>query len=291
MMWLVLAIASAICESLKDVVGKSSLKANVDSYLVSWALIAFTMPVFIPTFIYAYIPLNSLNRTFWYSLLADTILSAISTVFYIKALAKADLSITVPLVSFSPFFLVFTSYWLLREIPKPLAFLGVLLVVAGAYILNQSQNNRGLLAPLKSLFTQQSSRLMLGVALCWGWTSAFDKLGVQNSSPLFFAASLYILTTVLLFPVLLWRWQSQQVGFQLRCNFLQLLLMGTLFAAAMIFQLEAVNQTLAVVAVSIKRTSLLWSVLWGHLFFLEAGFKQRLFGAAIMLLGAICVLI
>lgn len=32
--------------------------------------------------------------------------------------------------------------------------------------------------------------MMLGVALCWGFTSALDKIRIQNFSPLFFDAYL-----------------------------------------------------------------------------------------------------
>jgi len=44
MTWFLLAAATAIFESFKDVTSKRSLK-NVNVYIVSWALIFFTLPL------------------------------------------------------------------------------------------------------------------------------------------------------------------------------------------------------------------------------------------------------
>lgn len=158
MNWLFFALASAIFESLKDLVGKYNLaNRKINPYLVGWSLVAFTLPVYIPIFFSSYIPLEKLSPQFWLALLADSTLSAISNFLYIIALEKADLSLVVPMVSFSPIFLIFTSYWLLGEIPKTSALLGVLLVVAGAYILNTRTSNKGIFAPLLAIATQPAS--------------------------------------------------------------------------------------------------------------------------------------
>ena len=53
------------------------------------------------------------------------------------------------------------------------------------------------------------------------------------------------------------------------------------------------RQTLTLVAyvIAIKRTSVCFGVLWGHLIFHEKGMKERLTGAVVMVLGVVLIVL
>jgi len=51
----------------------------------------------------------------------------------------------------------------------------------------------------------------------------------------------------------------------------------------------AINLTLVAYVISIKRLSIIFSVIFGFLLFKEKGFKERLTGAIIMVLGVILI--
>ncbi|MFM9158013.1 MAG: EamA family transporter, partial [Dolichospermum sp.] len=111
-----------------------------------------------------------------------------------RALRFGDISLTIPLMGFSPLFLAIASPLILNEFPAKTQLIGILLICFGAYFLNLKPKENNYLAPLKSLMTTQSSQLMLIVAFLWSLTTSFDKIGAKNSSPLFFSASLYFCT-------------------------------------------------------------------------------------------------
>ena len=73
---------------------------------------------------------------------------------------------------------------------------GILCIVAGAYLLQIQSTAQGWFAPFKAIIQQPGPRRMLSVALIYSFTSNFDKIGVQNSSPLFWSLSITSMMTV-----------------------------------------------------------------------------------------------
>jgi uncharacterized membrane protein len=68
-----------------------------------------------------------------------------------------------------------------------------------------------------------------------------------------------------------------------------LILIGLFAALAVSLQMIAISMTLVAYVISIKRVSILLSVLWGALLFGETGLRERLVGTLLMLLGVIAV--
>ncbi|HEY9838498.1 MAG TPA: hypothetical protein V6D27_16555, partial [Vampirovibrionales bacterium] len=68
---------------------------------------------------------------------------------------------------------------------------------------------------------------------------------------------------------------------------LGLSLMGCCTAIAVLFQMQALKLTLVVQVIAIKRTSVLFGVLWGKFLFQESGIRDRFWGATTMLLGVV----
>ncbi|NCQ86123.1 MAG: DMT family transporter [Microcystis aeruginosa W13-18] len=286
MSWLYFSFAAAFFESLRDVFSKIiTNKGNqpLDEYLVAWSLRAFTLIIYLPWLLLSPHPIPTIGQDFWWALLADATLSTIGGILYMRALRYGDLSLTVPLMGFSPLFLVMASPVLLHEFPSKAQFLGILLVCLGAYCLNLNHGERNYLAPLKSLITNQPSRLMIIVAFLWALTTSFDKIGAKNSSPLFFSASLYFCTALISFPIVVIfspNWLSK-----LKANFAKLTLLASLKALDMWFHVMAIASTVAANSVAVKQSSLLMSVGYGYFLFHEKNVKQRLFGCIIILAG------
>ncbi len=66
-----------------------------------------------------------------------------------KAIQVSDLSLAVPMVALTPFFLLLTSPLLVGEFPAPLGVVGIVLIVAGSYLMKVRERARGLLAPFR----------------------------------------------------------------------------------------------------------------------------------------------
>ena len=101
---------------------------------------------------------------FWSALIVSGTLLCATNILYVQALRDADLSLTAPLLTFTPIFMLVTSPLMLGEFPGPRGLLGMLLIVAGSYVLNLHARHRGWWAPFVALAEQPGSRCMLGVA-------------------------------------------------------------------------------------------------------------------------------
>ncbi|MEG3926761.1 EamA family transporter [Microcoleus sp. T3_D1] len=284
MTWLILGLLTAFFEAVKDVFGKQNLKKS-DEYVVAWSLSFFSVIFLIPWVVYTGIP--TLNSQFWLALLIGGSINAVTSLLYIKAIKVSDLSLTLPLVALTPLFMLVTSPLIVGEYPKLFDYIGILLIVGGSYLLNIKEKSKGYLAPFKALLDEPGPKLMLIVALLWSIASNFDKIGVTNSSPIFWLFSLFGTISVLLLPVLLHK--TPNPGRKILKQLPMLAAMGSFNAIGVLFQMQALTLTFVVQVIAIKRTSVLMGVLFGHLIFKEKDIQQRLLGAGIMILGVLFI--
>ncbi|MFA5358034.1 MAG: EamA family transporter [archaeon] len=284
MPWPIFSFLSAFFQSLDDVFGKKSLK-KIDEYIVAWGGVLFAIPFLIPVFILTGIP--EIGGKYWIALAAGGSLNIIALILYMRAIKSSDLSITVPMVAFTPLFLLVTSPIMLGEFPSFFGILGVILIVFGAYILNINKAQQGFFAPFKALLKEKGPRLMLLVAFIWSITSNFDKVGSLNSSPFFWTLSIHLFIAVGMIPLLLITSRRKIKG--VKENYKTLLPMGFAGAISSVFNMVAISLTFVAYAISIKRTSTIMTVFFGHTLFNEKGFKERLAGTIIMVLGVISI--
>jgi drug/metabolite transporter (DMT)-like permease len=285
MTWLLFASLTAIFESFKDVVSKVSLE-TVDEYIVSFCLISFQLPLLFLVLLTN--PLPEIKPNFLPALFSCSILNLFSFLMYVKAIRLADLSLTVPLITLSTLFFLITSPVIVHEYPSPINALGMGIIVFGSYILNFNQTKQGFFAPLKFMWKEKGCQLMLFVALIWSVTANIDKVGVLNSSPVFWLSCHYSFIALGMVPIV-WHKSADKLH-QIRLYFPSLFAMGLFGAIAVLFQMRALELTLVARVISVKRISTMLTVIWGFVIFHEKNFRERILGAAIMLVGVFLVL-
>lgn len=280
----IFAFLTAFFESVKDLFSKKGLHA-VDEYIASFSFKFFALPFLIPFVLVFGIP--HIGSNYLIALIIDGLLNVVTIVLYMRAIKVSDLSITVPLVAFTPLFLLMTSPLILGEYPAPIAVIGVIFIVFGSYLLNISKVNDGLLGPFKALLKKKGPKLMLLVAFLFSITSNIDKIGVQNSSPIFWAFSINIFVMLALIPLIFIK--SEHDFSSIKTDFKVLFPIGFFSALTIIFQMIAISLTLVAYVISIKRVSVVFGVLWGRFFFKETGIKERLTGTLVMVLGVVLI--
>lgn len=286
MAWLFLALGAAFCESCKDVASKSGLR-QLDAAVAAWAFSFFSLPFLLPLLILLEIP--ELSGEFWLALVIGGGLNLLALLLFMRAIQASDLSAAVPLIAFTPLFLLLTSPLLVGEFPGSWGLGGVLLIVIGAYLLNLRERHQGYLAPLRAILTNPGPRLMLAVAFIWSLTSNIDKIGVQHSSPFVWGAAINLLMAGALLPAVLLRMRG---GLRLSRSHLPVLLpIGLFNALTLIFQFLALTLTLVPYVIAVKRSSTLISVIMGHYLFGEIGLRERLGGASLMFLGLVLIIL
>ncbi len=284
MFWFIFAFLTAFFKSTKDVFSKKGLK-DIDEYIVAWALRFFALPFLLPLLFFIKIPV--IGNQFWLALFIGGSLNVVTTILYMKAIKVSDLSITIPMVTLTPLFLLITSPLIIGEFPNIFGIVGILLIVMGSYMLNIKKKSQGYFAPFKALLEEKGPRLMLIVAFIWSITANFDKIGLLNSSPIFWVIAINIFITLCMFPIMFYK--SRGKIKQIPVNLHALLPIGLFSSLALICQMTAISLTLVVYVISIERTSAIISVLFGYLIFKEKGIKERLMGVTIMLIGILFI--
>lgn len=284
MAWIFFAFLTALFRSLTDVAGKFGLK-NMNEYIVAWAMNFFALPLLVPLLFFIKIP--EITEGFWLAILVSGTLNIATAILYIKAIKLADLSLVIPLSAFTPLFLLITSPIIVNEFPHFMGLIGIFLIVSGSYILNLKERKKGLFAPFKALIRNRGAQLMLLVAFIWSITSNFDKIGIKNSSPVFYGIAVTIFITVGITPIVFFK--SRKNIKQIPNHLKTLIPIGIFQGLMMIFHMIAVSMTLVAYLISIKRTSAVISVFFGSIIFKEKSLKERILGAIIMIIGVLCI--
>ncbi|WP_319585095.1 DMT family transporter [uncultured Pseudodesulfovibrio sp.] len=208
----------------------------------------------------------------------------ISIILHYRAIRMSPLSLTLPFLSFTPVFVLFTGGLILDETLTTQGIVGMLLVVLGGYVLNLDATRYGYLGPIKAIWKEPGSALMLVVAFIYGLTSVGGKVMILDSSPLFAAVTIFILYGLILTAILL---LTGKASFKNITRNHQLgALAGLIVFAEMVCHNMAMSLVAAAYMITIKRTTGVFSVLYGWFLFHETGIRYRLLGTAIMTVGA-----
>ena len=123
---------------------------GIDIYTKIVLLNITTVPFLVLGFIFFGMP--RATPMFYAVIFINIIIFFVAQMLMIKSLEVSNLSVSIPMLSFTPVFLLLTSYLMLNEFPTLAGLLGVLLVVLGSYILNLHESKQGYLEPVKSIF-------------------------------------------------------------------------------------------------------------------------------------------
>ena len=281
-MWFLLALAAGFCNALSAAFSKKALQ-NVDAYIVPFAMALFALP-----FLAAAVVLNGWKTPvflFWPSILASGLINVAATIIMMRALKSGDFSLTIPYFAFTPLFLVVTSYFMLGETVKLVGFIGIVLIVFGAYVLNW--NKSGLFEPFRSFAKNTPSQLALLTAFLYSISTNFDKIGIKNSDFFIYPTALYVFQLLFFLPVAAAR--AAKNFSPVRNNLPVLFLVGFISAASLFLYSAALSSGTAAYTIALQRTLVLWSVLIGYFAFKEKGVAARFAGAGLMLAGVLLI--
>jgi len=285
-MWILLALLCSLFNALQGAHGKRIL-GRIDPYVVTWAMFPYALPFLLLALWAAGLP--QVKPSFWPALAATLAINLLAFTLYVRAIKLSPLSLTFPFLAFTPLLLVLTGYVALGELPDALGAVGILLIVAGAYVINLDRLREGLLGPVRHIARERGSLLMLIVAALWAISAAADKVALLNSSPFFFLVVFHILFPVCYFPVLLVKASGHKR--QILREAPALLAFAFVGALMVLFQMAAVRLTLVSYVIALKRAGMLFSILLGYFFFGERQLRIRLAGASLMVAGVGCILL
>jgi len=283
-MWITLSIITAVSLALRD----NQIKKLVNSFdplVVSWGLYLVSIPILVILTLFWGIP----DFSGWCvkAILIGGGCDALASLLYVQAIKSGDLSKSIPMLSFIPVFQLLTTPLVLSEYPSLLGGIGVIIVVIGAYLINVSEKSGGILGPIRSLFSDRSCRLMLGVAFLWSISAVYHKIGVRSYPAYFWVLLVSIFICSVLYPFVHyftgppWKKVIPRLNKLAFPAVLHITTLITLYAAIALTQIAYVS--------SIRRLSILISVIIGIVILKEGRIKPKLIGATVMVGGAVTI--
>ena len=278
---ILICIISAFFWSMFDLTRKLSLK-KINSVNL---LLIFTLAQFLIFLVWIFIDDFSINFTPYF--LPGIILIFIglfSALLFLKAIKQSDLSLTIPLLSFSPMFSSIFSFFFLNEQLSKIQYLGVFLIIFGTLILySKKLTFDDILKSFKIILKNSSAKLMIIVSIIWSLTPVLDKLCLEHSSINFhgFIQSLgMIILLIFLFK------KNKVQTLNAKKNWRLILLTVFVGSTATILQFYAILTNYVPIMESIKRSvGHLSSVFLGKIFFNEEINKPKVIGVIVLSVG------
>jgi drug/metabolite transporter (DMT)-like permease len=309
MLWIFLALLGAIANAAYFIIIKKYIPALDPKILTG---IGFTIGGILLFAMSASRGFPAIGPEFFPAVAITGVLNICGLSLIFKALSSSDLSLSVPMLSFTPVFLIGTSYVILHEVPSFFGFLGICIIVSGSYVLNISAGHEHVLDPIRSMMRNRASWYMLLVAFLFAVSINFDKIALLNSDP-FFGMALTVSSIGIAFLLLsaysltVRRYQNTDLpphplkkseqqetpaGSLPHKQFVILTFLIGLFVAIEAASIN-VAYTLQIVpyVIAIKRLSIIFMVLYGTIVLAEGDITKRVTGAVIMVLGAMIILL
>ncbi len=284
-MWVLLTLVCALSLATSDALTKRALRV-ADERLAAWLRLLVCAPPLLALLLIVERP--PIDGYFWLALGAGMPLEVLSFYLYIRALRVSPMSLSLPFLAFTPVFLIGIGWLILGEKPTLFGALGIMLIAAGGYVLNLRHFKYGMLEPVRAIFRERGSVLMLIVAFIYAFTASLLKLGINHSSAIFYGVVYFTVLPLAYAPLAIPRIGKTALA---RSDFAYLAAAGLMMALMVLTHVIAVSLTEVAYMVAVKRTSLLFSVLYGCLLYREGNLGERTAGAALMVAGFAVIVI
>lgn len=287
-MWLYFALVAALLTSILPVINKRLL-ADTPVTVVAWGVNAFSLPLLGLASI-VLLPIPTVDEVFWLGIAGSALLNLVATLISTQALKLGDASLVTPFLTFNPAFTLLVAAFTLDESPSNLGAVGVLVIVAGGYLLNVEEQQRRWFAPFKAMIAQPPILLAISASFIWGLTPITEKIAIQHSqpenAPLVAFGSTAVMSLLLL-PLMLKQAKAPlaQIANHRRGFFIAAIIAGV----APVFGFTAIKLGLVGYVTAIFKLSTVATVVWSAFFLGEAGMRQRLTGSLVMVGGALLI--
>ncbi len=282
MNWFVFTLISSIALSLRELSAKRAGKTLSSAYM-SWGINFFMFFIFLGIALFSS-RTAQVSSAFLKILVLAAMLDSLAILLYLSAIKHGNLSKTIPMLCFIPVVQLFVTPVLVHENLSFAGITGVLVVVAGSYILN-IEKWEGIFSPIKSIAKNKSSLMMLSTACIWGVSSSFHKIGIQQTNPVFWGVCEIGLITLFLFPFAM---GAETSPFSLEK--LKKTMWPAVFSTVTVLSYYmAINMGPVAYVSSVRRLAVLFSMGIGVLILGEKARGTGLFGGILMIIGSVII--
>ena len=307
MLWVLLAIIGAISNAAYYIIIKNYITTRDPRFLTA---LGFLISGVLLLTISGARGLPAIGPDYYGAVVISGLLNIVGLTLIFRAMKFSDLSLSMPMLSFTPVFLIGTSFLLLHEVPSAAGIFGICIIVSGSYVLNISAEHEHFLDPVRSMMQNRGSWYMLIVAFLFAASINYDKIGMLNSDPVFGMAFTLLIISSAFFVIIAISRKIAAVSLQagavqdpapsshprktsisLMIYLIPAVLTGIFVSAECVSINVAYTLQIAPNVIAIKRLSLIFMVLYGHIFCAENEIRSRLLGSVLMVSGAVIILL
>jgi len=248
-------------------------------YLVSFLLLPF---------VFLFMQASSIPSMTWLVVFASGVIHLLYTITLSYAYEDGDLSLVYPLARSAPLFVVIGAVVFLKEIPTMIGLAGIILTVAGAYVMGlESLEIRQIIKPL-AMLKRRPYQLALLVAIISAGYTIVDRIGVSLIDPFTFIVLLLFVESFLYTPFIFWK-KKEFLLPEWRSNKNEIIIAGVARFVSYLLILYVMLQTQLGYIVAVRQISIVLAVLFGGLLLKEASLKTRVVGSLGILSGVVLI--
>lgn len=280
---LTLALLGALGWTLFDVVRKQLAHQVLPTLLTVWLPLAQVpfLVVWAATMGPFVLPRASLLP-----LACSVVLNVGGLLAFMQAMRLSPMSLTIPLLSFTPVGTTLIGWLLRNQVPTPLQIGGVVLVVAGALTLGLKSDKW---PGLRAYAQEPGVRRMAIAAVIWSLTAVIDQVALRRGAGYWYAPVITAGVGLLMGAILLARGQCQALGeagrtlLRHRGLLLAAVIIGS---ASLAVQLESLRIAPVGFIETVKRgIGMTGAILFGRLVFKEPIGAPKIIAVLLLTLG------
>lgn len=234
------------------------------------------------------------SPAFWLNMLLCAVLAVASNVLLVHALKRSDLSIVGPINAYKPVVSLVPGIVFLHEVPGLAALAGIGLIVAGNYLCVDSAPAASGAGGFRRFFADRGVRYRFAALVFSAVEAVFLKKAMLVSSALttfvfWSLLGLVVSLACLFLPFLGLRLRHELVVFGSNKLTYSMLFLTT--GVMQLCTLIVLERFQVGAALALFQTSAVVSVFLGRGFFQEQHFARRLAGSAVMVVGAVLIIL
>jgi drug/metabolite transporter (DMT)-like permease len=284
-MWVILALGSGLFQTLRNMLMKQ-IGHSLDETINVWGRFAFLVPFAAVATIWNGQP--EIREGFWSACILVGFTQTIAVLALSRALKLSDLSMVTPLWKLSLIVLVIWGYIALGEQPSLGGVAGVLVSLAGVYMINMGRTRTAWWAPFAAAVTDPGQRWTLLSAVFYALGVVYMKRLVLASDPYFGAFMAYVSATAVITPYAIWR--SGHHFKRVLKLWKEFVMLGAFAAVSIMMGAVAYTLTLSSYVEAVKQVEILFALMIGYVVFHERARVRAIWpGALAILVGAIMI--
>ena len=281
-----LVLLSAVFHALRSLF----TKASGDKQIFLWWYSIFALLFFLPLFLAYLFRVGITNPLAYAWCIGSGFIHFLYWIFLTHSYKEGDLSHVYPIMRSSPALVLVIAVLFLGEEVSVQGVTGILMVAFGVYIINMQQIFGGeLMAPIKSLAHDRSTRFAFLTLISVAFYSIVDKLAVNHIHPVLFAFLHLFCGMCYYTPYIVLTKNSDLIKKEWNAGLIRIMLAGVMGIAGYTLILIAFTIERVSYIVALRQISIVFAVLMGSHILKGKHGATRLTGAVIIFMGGFLI--